>query len=255
LTQKLLTQEKQRPRGTYLTFLWEYCRNFREIGSILPDSTACLNSLLKHVPFESADLIIEFGAGSGTVTREIILRKRRETVFISFEKNHTFCKRLLNDLGRENVYFSHADVFDSVKALAARMSNPDGRVDCIISTLPCSCLDFEALVKNVVLPLLKQGGSFIQYMHVVSLLKGFRLKPLLQKHFNLIDLRFVLFNLPPVLIYSCRATNRQEGDSESRRGRAKPSARDCAQCCGKRAQDRVAQRRQGREGRDGVRPR
>jgi phosphatidylethanolamine/phosphatidyl-N-methylethanolamine N-methyltransferase len=226
LTQKLHTEEKQRQQSIYLTFLREYCQDFRGIGSILPDSTACLNALLEHVPFESADLIIEFGAGSGTVTREIILRKRRETVFVSFEKNQAFYIRLLKDLGRENVYCRHADVFGSMQDLTARMSNPNGRVDCIISTLPCSCLDFDALVKNVVLPLLKQGGGFIQYMHVVSLLKGFRLKPLLQKYFNVIDLRFVLFNLPPVLIYSCRGTTRQEGVNESRTSPAKRSARD-----------------------------
>jgi phosphatidylethanolamine/phosphatidyl-N-methylethanolamine N-methyltransferase len=223
LTQELLAKEQQRSRGIYLTFLWEYCQDLGGIGSILPDSTACLNSLLEHVPFESADLIIEFGAGSGTVTKEIILRKRRETVFVSFEKNHTFYRRLLKNLGRENVYCSEADVFDSVKDLAARMGDPHGKVDCIISTLPCSCLDFEVLVKNVVIPLLKEGGLFIQYMHVVSLLKGFRLKPLLEQYFNLIDLRFVLFNLPPALVYSCRGTDGQV----ARRGRAEQRARDC----------------------------
>lgn len=44
-----------------------------EIGSIAPDSQACVKVLLKFIPFERAEVIIEFGGASGAVTRETVL--------------------------------------------------------------------------------------------------------------------------------------------------------------------------------------
>ena len=78
--------------GLSLNIFKEYCGNVREIGSIVPDSRTCVNSLLKYVPFGTAEIIVEYGSASGAVTREIIKRKRPETVFVVFEKTRT-CTR------------------------------------------------------------------------------------------------------------------------------------------------------------------
>jgi phospholipid N-methyltransferase len=79
-----------------------------------------------------------------------------------------------------------------------------GSVDCIISTLPWSLLKFDDLLKNVVIPLLKDDGIFIQYMYTSSVLKGDVLRPILDRYFSKIDFEFVFFNIPPVLVYACR---------------------------------------------------
>jgi phospholipid N-methyltransferase len=193
-------------QNVYFTFLKEYFRNFKEIGSVVPDSQVCFNSLLKHVPFDSAKTILEFGSGSGTVTREIMKRKRKETVFISFEKNPTFYDRLKENVGGDNFYAFKRDVFQSPRVLMQEAQLVNGEVDCIVSTLPCSSLRFDSLLRNAVLPLLREDGCFVQYVHSVSVLKGFRLKPLLSRYFSSIKAEFVLRNIPPVLIYTCSRT-------------------------------------------------
>lgn len=190
--------------NVYFNFWNEYVRNFREIGTIGPDSAGCVNGLLKAVPFESAELILEYGAASGSVTREILKRKNPDSTLICFEKNHTFYNLLGKTVRGRNVFVLNDDVFNAANILSSRFEITDGRVDCIISTLPCSSMQFGELLQKSVLPLLKEDGVFVQYMHTVSSLKGFRLRPVLRKYFSRIDSDFVFLNLPPALVYTCR---------------------------------------------------
>ena len=194
---------KKQDKSIYFTFAKESARNLKQIGSIVPDSNVCIDALLKHVPFETADLILEFGAGSGSVTRRMIQRKRPETSLVSFEKNQVLFNRLQGSTRGEKVSLVRGDAFYSLNARSNGTVLRSNSVDCIVSTLPCSLLDFEGLLDRAVVPLLKPGGIFIQYTHAITILKGFRLKPLLSRRFPRIDSGFVLRNFPPALIYSC----------------------------------------------------
>lgn len=188
----------------YFNFAREYWRNIRGIGSLMPDSRVCVDALLAHVPFGSAKIIVECGAASGAVTREIIRRKRPETLLISFEKNAMLHSLLQSSSRGRNVAHVNADIFTCPSVLSAAFGVTGAEVDCIVSTLPCSCLDVDGLLRTAVLPVLADDGVFIQYMHTLSVLKGFRLGPILRKHYGSVHSQFVLRNLPPTLVYACR---------------------------------------------------
>jgi len=188
----------------YFNFVREYWRNIREIGSLLPDSRVCVDALLAHVPFGSAKIIVECGAASGAVTREIIRRKRPETLLVSFEKNATLHSLLQSSSRGRNVTHVNADIFTCPSVLSATFGVTGAEVDCIVSTLPCSCLDVDGLLRTAVLPVLAGDGVFIQYMHTLSVLKGFRLGPILKKHYRSVRSELVIRNLPPAVVYTCR---------------------------------------------------
>jgi phospholipid N-methyltransferase len=191
-------------KSLYLTFFKEYCRDLQGIGSVVPDSRVCLTNLLKGVPFDSANVILEYGGATGSMTREIIKRKEPATTFVCFEKNGRFFNRLKDTIQATNFYLVHDDALRSRQILASELGLTGGKVDCIVSTLPCSCLNFEDLIEQSVLPLLSDRGIFIQYMHLISLFKGFRLDRVLKKYFGRIESKLVFRNLPPVVIYTCR---------------------------------------------------
>ncbi|MHB8580837.1 MAG: class I SAM-dependent methyltransferase [Ignavibacteriaceae bacterium] len=197
-------KNKRTKNNSAFNFLNQSVRHFKEIGSIAPDSSTCINSLVNSIPFDSAELILEYGAGSGAVTGEILKRKVPESTFISFEKNQSFYNLLQKNVKGKNVFIVNEDVFNSRNILLLRFGLQGGSVDCIISTLPWSSLKFEELLRKEVLPLLKEGGIFIQYMHTLSILKGIMLRPILKKYFNQINLKFVFFNIPPALVYTCQ---------------------------------------------------
>ncbi len=198
--------KSKRIENSVFNFLNQSVRHFKEIGSVAPDSSTCINSLVNPIPFDSAELILEYGAGSGAVTGEILKRKEPESTLISFEKNKIFYSRLRKNLKGKNIFIVNEDVFNSRNILLLRFGVQGGSVDCIISTLPWSSLKFEELLMNEILPLLKEGGIFIQYMYTLSVLKGILLRPILKRHFSQIDLDFVFFNIPPALVYTCRTS-------------------------------------------------
>jgi phospholipid N-methyltransferase len=189
----------------YLRFLREGFRDLKAIGSVAPDSKRCVDSLLSRVPFDTAEVILEFGAATGTVTREIIRRKRPETRFFPFEKNPRLHAALLETLRGENVHPILGDVFDGPQLLREQYGIRANGVDCIVSTLPCSLLDFDGLMKRTVVPLLSGRGQFVQYGYVVSVFRGFRLGRLLGQYFDRTHSDLVLMNLPPALVYTCQA--------------------------------------------------
>ena len=103
-----------------------------------------------------------------------------------------------------NVEIGGRSAFGASHSNAVLGQNNKKNVDYIVSTLPWSSLKFEELLMNEFLPLLKDVGLFIQYMHTLSVLKGIMLRPILQKYFIQIDLEFVFSNIPPALVYTCR---------------------------------------------------
>jgi phospholipid N-methyltransferase len=196
--------KNKKPKNNVFKFLNQSIRHFKEIGAIAPDSPPCIDTLVNTIPFASAELIVEYGAGSGAVTCEILRRKEPESTFICFEKNNSFYNFLRKNVAGPNFFIIHDDVFNSRNILFLKFGLHLGSVDCIISTLPWSLLKFDDLLKNVVIPLLKDDGIFIQYMYTSSVLKGDVLRPILDRYFSKIDFEFVFFNIPPVLVYACR---------------------------------------------------
>jgi phospholipid N-methyltransferase len=192
------------PRYNYFRFLLECLKNYHATGTIAPDSLICVNGLLKSVPFKSAFLILEYGASSGAVTRELLLRKSPGSRLISFEKNRRFYEILDEEVGGRDVVVLNEDVFDAVDILSRRFAIKNRSVDCIVSTLPWSSMKFGDLLQRSVLPLLKADGIFIQYMHSTAILKGSRLRPMLERYFSSVASGFVFFNLPPTFVYTCR---------------------------------------------------
>jgi phospholipid N-methyltransferase len=186
-----------------LNFLKEYMNNSSDIGSITPDSATLVRALLEHAPLRSAGTILEYGPASGAVTREILKRMRAEATLVCVEKNVRFYRELAKHILGKNIFLINDDALRWMQYSAGYCGIRGGDVDCIISTLPCSSMDFKAFLRISILPPLREGGVFVQYMHTVSVLKGFRLRPMLEKHFLTIDSELVLSNLPPTMVYTC----------------------------------------------------
>ncbi len=189
--------------GTYLTLTLEYFQHFREIGSLVPDSRSCCRIMLKGVPFATARVIYEYGAGSGRLTREILRRKRADAVLVAFEKNRNLYRKLEKNCRDGNFFLVNTDLLAGEPPVLPEEAA--GPADCIVSTLPCSSLDFDRLVREAVLPRLAPGtGVFVQYTHTISALKGFRARPVLDRYFREVRSSLSLVNLPPAVIYTCR---------------------------------------------------
>lgn len=180
-------------------FFWEYLKNLRSVGAVLPSSRYLAREMVRSIDFDTARTIVELGAGTGVFTEELIRRKRATTKLLVIENNPAFAKTLRERCeGNENVYIVEASAED-VSTLLKKYRLPT-KVDYIVSGLPFASLPRE--VSHAILSAAKRHvarGHFITFQY--TLLK----KSFLQQYFSSVQASREYRNIPPA--YVLRATN------------------------------------------------
>jgi phospholipid N-methyltransferase len=77
-----------------ITFLHEFIKHPKHTGAITPSSKILAKKMVDIINFNSAKCIVELGPGTGVFTKEIMKRKKKETIFLLIEINEVFCKEL-----------------------------------------------------------------------------------------------------------------------------------------------------------------
>ena len=182
-----------------ILFLKNFINKPNTVGSIKPSSKYLTNSILNNIDFSNSSCIIEYGTGTGVFTKEIIKRKSKATILLSFEYDdilyNSFGKQL-NDT-EENIYIIN-DTAERVTEYLIMHNIKNA--DYIISGLPFSIIPKETsgLILEHSLNALKVGGEFraFQYsLHYFLYLK---------KLFSKVKLGFQPLNIPPAFIYYCK---------------------------------------------------
>src|SRR5258705_3456758 len=77
-----------------LLFARNFVKHPNDIGWMLPSSPFVVDSVLKHVDWENARVIVEYGPGVGTFTTQLLERMRTDATLIALETNDDFVKYL-----------------------------------------------------------------------------------------------------------------------------------------------------------------
>ncbi|MEW9121575.1 MAG: rRNA adenine N-6-methyltransferase family protein [Thermotaleaceae bacterium] len=184
-------------------FLKNFIQQPSIVGSIIPSSKYLCFSMLKHINFESSKCIVEYGAGTGIFTKEIIRRKNKDTLFISFELNKDMFSNLKKlHSPNENIYI----INDSAENMMNYLNEQGcAEVDYIISGLPFTVLPREVSenILNNTFQVLSHEGSFITFQYSLHFFKTFK------EIFPKVQLGLQLLNLPPAFIYYCNKVETQ----------------------------------------------
>ncbi len=173
---------------SWLSFLIEYARHPRKVGAVAPSSPALVEAMLEPVDWNKAKTIVEFGPGTGVITKGILAKLRKDATLTSFETNKTF-------------YTNISRLKDSrftVRNQSAEML--DFKADAIISGLPLLAFG-KTLRKNILLTVRKQlsdKGVFIQFQYTS------KLESVLHRFFPNVKRTWVAKNIPPAFVYECR---------------------------------------------------
>lgn len=89
-----------------ITFIRQSLRNFRNIGSLAPSSQFLARGIAKQLPEHIADdyRILEVGAGTGSLTGEIIKRMNNRGHLDLWELSPAFCTVLRTRLAEEPLF-------------------------------------------------------------------------------------------------------------------------------------------------------
>jgi phospholipid N-methyltransferase len=176
-----------------IDFLREAVKDIRTTGSITGSSKYLVRNMLEHISFDTVKLAVEFGAGNGCITEEILRKLPKDGKLLAFELNDSFIEQL-NKLNDSRLRILHENVAELNQYVAPETA------DAIISALPLTNMPEE--VKRIILTAartaLKPGGIFLQFQYTLSDYA------LVKEYFPEVDLGFTLLNIPPAFIYAGR---------------------------------------------------
>ena len=172
----------------------EFLKHPRRIGAIAPSGKHLAAKMMTPIDFTSAKVIVEYGPGTGSFTKELVARRRPDTALILIEQNETFCGQLRAAFGNlPNLFIVHGsagNVGQYLEACGVRSA------DYIVSGLPFTSLPASVSdhILNAAKPALGQEGKFITFQY--SLVK----KKFLEQYFQMTDCLRVIKNLPPAYV-------------------------------------------------------
>ena len=177
-----------------------FARNFLKyplmLGSVIPSSPFLVNDMLAQVDWNRAQVIVEFGPGVGTITREALKRMRRDAVLIVIELNEDFVHYLRARVRDPRLRVVHGSAAN-VRLILEQQGFASA--DCIISGLPYSL--FPGPLRQEIVTesrhALNAEGSFLVFQYNRTLL------PYLNSSFSSVKQNFQLFNILPALIFHC----------------------------------------------------
>ena len=110
----------------------------KQIGAIAPSSKFLAKNILKYVEFQENQVILEFGAGNGAITKHILNKLPSNSRLISLEINDTFLQHCQNRFANHNNFeiYNHSAIdFDMLlKKLSIE------KIDYLISSLPLAIM-------------------------------------------------------------------------------------------------------------------
>lgn len=166
------------------------------LGSVVPSSSFLVNDMMRQVDWERARVLVEYGPGVGTFTREILKRMRPDAVLVAIELNTEFVEYLRDRVRDPRFRVVHGSAARVRGILAEQSLAP---ADYIISSLPYRNMP-DALRREILEEsrmALRPEGSLLLYQYTRTLL------PYLESSFSSVTLNFQLFNIPSALIFHC----------------------------------------------------
>jgi len=184
-------------------FLSEFARDHKVIGAVAPSSPFLVKELLAGLDLESKKVIVEYGPGTGSITKEVLPRVAPGARYAAIELNEKMARSFRASFPGVELFEGSAETLPEV---LGAMGEP--HADCIISGLPWTFFsdELQDRILDTTCAGLKDGGTFtaFSYLHGLLLPQGQRFRKQLDSRFRNVSRSSLEFrNLPPAFVYWC----------------------------------------------------
>jgi phospholipid N-methyltransferase len=166
------------------------------IGAMFPSSPYLVRHVLEEIDFNNALVVVEYGPGVGTFTRQLLARMRPDAKLLAIETNADFVTELRAALSDPRLHIAHASAENVGTELA---KSGFAGADYIISGIPFTALP-DAIRRRILLAsreALNENGKFLVYQYTRAILPGLR------KVFGAIRCKFEPRNILPAQVFVC----------------------------------------------------
>jgi len=172
-------------------------QNPSDVGAVLKSSRNLADHMATTAGVREADLVVEYGPGTGAITQSIVEQAPDPSKIHCLEINVTFVELLRRQYPLIHV---HNDSATDVCQCLSNLGHTS--VDAIVSGLPFSM--FDSALQNEIISethnVLAPGGKFVTFIYCGSpyLPKGRSFQNNLSKHFKSVEKSQVIWkNFPP----------------------------------------------------------
>ena len=166
----------------------------KDVAALLPSSSLIVKNIASRVNPEKAGLIVEYGPGSGVLTRRLLERLRPDGRLVAIELNAELATGLSARIDDSRLTVVH----DSAERVSEILERQElGAADYVLSGIPFFWMDPEtalSIVSNTHAALAK-GGSFLTYQMFYQARRF--LRDHLDECFSEVRCELDLRNLPP----------------------------------------------------------
>ena len=187
-------EPKQRGPDWWL-FLTKFFRHGTTIGAVAPSSPWLARRFVENIDFTRTQCVVELGAGTGSITAELLHQAGDRCRAIIVERDPDFCACLRRRFPTADI--AEADARDLEQILDARQIQRVDHVLCGLA-LPWFARPDRHRILDTVRQRLTPEGSFRQLTYMPWLhTREYR------RYFEKVGFRFVFRNLPPGGFYVC----------------------------------------------------
>lgn len=183
-------------RGQRFLFARNFFKHPLMLGSLIPSSRYLVERLLRQIDWRNTRVIVEYGPGVGTFTREILRRMRSDATLVVFETNEDFVQYLQESLPDPRLHVLHESAGE-VGAVLERLGC--GPADYAISGIPFSTMPEE--LRESILRATHAGlgpeGRFLVYQFSAKVFEDLR------KIFQRVERDFEPLNVLPACLFYC----------------------------------------------------
>ena len=177
-----------------------FARNFLKypnlVGWMLPSSPFVVAQVLRQVDWKRARVIVEYGPGIGTFTKQILRQMHPDAVLLALEVNGDFVRFLRGTLHDPRLRLVHGSAAD-VDVELARLGHKSA--DYVISGIPFKTLPEEVCnrVAHKTHSVLHPKGAFLVYQLSSAAL------PYLERVFGSVRRDFEWLSILPARLFYC----------------------------------------------------
>ena len=166
-------------------FIYEFLKHPIEVGTVTQSSRLLARAMAQEI--DGSLHVIEFGAGTGSVTTQILRRLPGNGRLTCFEINPAFCKYLLK-INDPRLRIINDDAKNCEKYVDS--------LECVVSGLPLTL--FSKSEREKILGISSKSKRFIQLQYSPLL------KKTMKNYFSDVKIKFVPLNFPPAFIHVCK---------------------------------------------------
>ena len=173
-----------------------FLKNPGRVGSVAASSPFLANKIIKRVNFSKAKCVVEFGSGTGSITKKILRALPLDCLLLCFEIEPELVKKMKKEIHDPRVKI----ICDSAENIDIYLKYYGfQKTDFVVSGLPLASLPKKmtsGILQNIY-ACLATDGHYIQFQYSLASLR--QIKYL----FSSVAVSFVFLNFPPAFVYIC----------------------------------------------------